>query len=59
MRKPDPGIFKLAMGIAQASPQQCIYFDDRPLLCTSCSTIRDTKLSSRGFFIYKKNTGRS
>ena len=29
MRKPDPGIFNLAMGIAQASPSQCVYFDDR------------------------------
>lgn len=29
MRKPDPGIFKLAMGIAQAAPHQCVYFDDR------------------------------
>jgi putative hydrolase of the HAD superfamily len=29
MRKPDPGIFKLALGIAQASPSQCVYFDDR------------------------------
>lgn len=29
MRKPDPGIFKLALGIAQASPNQCVYFDDR------------------------------
>jgi putative hydrolase of the HAD superfamily len=29
MRKPDPGIFKLALGIAQALPQQCVYFDDR------------------------------
>lgn len=29
MRKPDPGIFQLAMGIAQASPEQCVYFDDR------------------------------
>src|SRR6476469_2227222 len=25
MRKPDPGIFQLAMGIAQVSPGQCIY----------------------------------
>ncbi len=32
MRKPDPSIFKLAMGIAQADPQQCYYFDDRPML---------------------------
>lgn len=29
MRKPDPGIFHLAMGIAQATPDQCVYFDDR------------------------------
>lgn len=29
MRKPDPGIFQLAMGIAQAAPSQCVYFDDR------------------------------
>lgn len=29
MRKPDPGIFQLAMGIAQAVPSQCVYFDDR------------------------------
>ena len=29
MRKPDPGIFMLALGIAQAAPEQCVYFDDR------------------------------
>jgi len=29
MRKPDPGIFKLAMGVASAQPNQCVYFDDR------------------------------
>jgi putative hydrolase of the HAD superfamily len=32
MRKPDPGIFTLAMGIAQVSPEECIYFDDRLML---------------------------
>lgn len=32
MRKPDPGIFSLAMGIAQVSPEECIYFDDRLML---------------------------
>jgi putative hydrolase of the HAD superfamily len=32
MRKPDPGIFTLAMGIAQISGEECIYFDDRPIL---------------------------
>jgi putative hydrolase of the HAD superfamily len=29
MRKPDPGIFTLAMGVASAQPSQCVYFDDR------------------------------
>ena len=29
MRKPDPGIFNLAMGVALAKPSQCVYFDDR------------------------------
>ena len=32
MRKPDPGIFRLAMGIAGAKPEECTYFDDRPIL---------------------------
>ncbi len=32
MRKPDPGIFRLAIGIAQAKPAECLYFDDRPML---------------------------
>ena len=35
MRKPDPRIFKLAMGVAQASPEQCYYFDDRALIVES------------------------
>ena len=32
MRKPDPGIFRLALGIAQAQPNECLYFDDRTML---------------------------
>lgn len=32
MVKPDPNIWRLAMGIAQARPEQCIYFDDRLML---------------------------
>jgi putative hydrolase of the HAD superfamily len=32
MRKPDPGIYLLGLGIAQASPEECIYFDDRYML---------------------------
>ncbi len=44
MRKPDPGIFKLAMGIAQVSPQQCVYFDDRIMLVNAAQ-----KLGIRSF----------
>lgn len=32
MRKPDPEIFRLALGIAQYEAQECIYFDDREML---------------------------
>lgn len=35
MRKPDPGIFQLAIGIAQAEPANCLYFDDRKMLVKS------------------------
>ena len=44
MRKPDPGIFTLAMGIAQASPEECIYFDDRLMLVQAAQ-----KLGIRSF----------
>jgi putative hydrolase of the HAD superfamily len=39
MRKPDPGIFKLAMGIAQVTPQQCVYFDDRIMLVNTAQKL--------------------
>jgi putative hydrolase of the HAD superfamily len=29
--KPDPAIFKLALGIAQEEPKNCLYFDDRAI----------------------------
>jgi len=32
MRKPDPGIFLIALGIAQTTVEESIYFDDRPML---------------------------
>ena len=44
MRKPDPGIFNLAMGIAQVSPEECVYFDDRLMLTKSAQ-----KLGIRSF----------
>ncbi|RKR83615.1 putative hydrolase of the HAD superfamily [Mucilaginibacter gracilis] len=39
MRKPDPGIFKLAMGIAQVSEKQCVYFDDRVMFVTTAQKL--------------------
>ena len=39
MRKPDPGIFLLALGIAQAKPEECIYFDDRIMLVEAAKKI--------------------
>jgi putative hydrolase of the HAD superfamily len=44
MRKPDPGIFTLAMGIAQVAPEECIYFDDRLMLVEAAQ-----KLGIRSF----------
>ncbi|MEP7107344.1 MAG: HAD-IA family hydrolase [Ferruginibacter sp.] len=39
MRKPDPRIFKLAMGVAMAAPEQCYYFDDRPMLVEAAARL--------------------
>ena len=39
IRKPDPRIFKLAMGVAMAAPEQCFYFDDRPMLVEAASRL--------------------
>lgn len=44
MRKPDPGIFRLALGVVQAAPMECIYFDDRVYLVDAA-----TRLGIRGF----------
>ena len=30
VRKPDPRIYRLALGITQRAPQECIFIDDRP-----------------------------
>jgi putative hydrolase of the HAD superfamily len=54
MRKPDPGIFKLAMGIAQASPHQCVYFDDRPLLVQAAQQSGIRSFHHEGFSSTKK-----
>lgn len=35
LRKPDPDIFKLAVGIAQSQSSACLYFDDREMMVKS------------------------
>lgn len=39
VRKPDPRIFKMAMDIAQVKPNECIYFDDRPMLVNAANNL--------------------
>lgn len=49
MRKPDPGIFKLAMGVALATPEQCYYFDDRPMLVDAAARLGINAFHHKGF----------
>ena len=44
LRKPDPDIFNLAMGVAMAKPAQCVYFDDRIMFAKAAG-----KLGMRAF----------
>ncbi len=39
MRKPDPGIYLLGLGIAQAKPEDCVYFDDRIMLVEAAKKV--------------------
>jgi putative hydrolase of the HAD superfamily len=54
MRKPDPGIFTLAMGIAQVSPEECIYFDDRPMLVQAAQKLGIRSFHHSGFSTTKR-----
>ena len=38
-RKPDPHIFKKALQIAQILPEECLYFDDRPMLVNAAKQL--------------------
>lgn len=40
MRKPDPGIFELALSIVKVPPEQCIYFDDRQIIVEAAQRLR-------------------
>jgi putative hydrolase of the HAD superfamily len=39
IRKPDPRIFNRAMEIAQVKPDECLYFDDRPMLVNAAKKL--------------------
>lgn len=54
MRKPDPGIFELAIGIAQVDPSACIYFDDRPMLVKAASATGLHAFTHENFHSTKK-----
>lgn len=49
MRKPDPRIFKLALGIAQASASQCVYFDDRIMFANAAQKLGIRSFHHTGF----------
>ncbi len=54
MRKPDPGIFRLALGVAQASPEECIYFDDRLMLAQAAQQLGFQSFHHESFSTTKK-----
>ena len=49
MRKPDPEIFRLALGIAQESPENCLYLDDHAMLAEAASKIGISGFHHKGF----------
>lgn len=54
MRKPNPGIFQLALGIAQINPDECIYFDDREMLVNAAAETGIPSYLHRNFEDTKK-----
>lgn len=55
MRKPDPGIFLLALSIAQAQPNECVYFDDRLMLAEAGQKIGIRSFHHEDFETTKRN----
>jgi putative hydrolase of the HAD superfamily len=49
MIKPDPGIFRLAMGIAQVRPDECLYFDDRAILVDAAAKMGMASYQHKSF----------
>lgn len=55
MRKPDPRIYHLAMGITQAKPEECAYFDDRLMLVHAAQKLGIRSFHHQDFETTKKN----
>lgn len=49
MRKPDPRIYKMAMEITQVKPDECIYFDDRPMLVAAAQKLGMNSILHQSF----------
>jgi putative hydrolase of the HAD superfamily len=49
IRKPDPAIFKLAMGVAMAQPSECVYFDDRKMFARAAGKLGMRAYQHTGF----------
>lgn len=54
VRKPNPHIFQMAMEIVQVSPQECIYFDDRPMLVNAAKKLGINAIHHQSFEATKK-----
>jgi putative hydrolase of the HAD superfamily len=54
MSKPDPNIFNLAMRIAQVSPEECVYFDDRLMLAQAAQCLGIRSFHHKSFSVTKK-----
>lgn len=53
-RKPDPRIFKTALEIIQVKPDECIYFDDRPMLVNAAKKLGMNSILHQNFENTKK-----
>lgn len=55
MRKPNPGIFRLAMNIAQVRPEESAYFDDRLMLAEAAKKLGIRSFHHKDFESTKEN----
>ena len=54
MRKPDPEIFHMALGFAQAAPEECLYLDDRHMLVAAANKVGIEAYHHTSFEITRK-----